>query len=73
MGALGCFVAKKEGWALGDGVYWAFVTALTIGYGDFVPKQALTKFLSILVGLQGMIFTGILVAIGVQAAINVFQ
>lgn len=36
-----------------DGMYWALVTASTVGYGDFVPKKWIGKVLS---GILIMIF-----------------
>ncbi|MGJ7506148.1 potassium channel family protein [Variovorax sp. GT1P44] len=64
---LGVFVAMREGWPLSDGLYFSFVTGLTIGYGDLVPKTAFTRVLAILIGLCGIFVTGLIVAIGVQA------
>ena len=32
--AFGLLIAWLEDWSLGDGVYFSFVTGLTIGYGD---------------------------------------
>ena len=32
-----------EGWSVGDAVYFTFVTGLTIGYGDIVPRQAIGR------------------------------
>ncbi|UOQ85345.1 potassium channel family protein [Gracilibacillus salinarum] len=36
-----------------DGVWWAFVTGSTVGYGDYVPLSFLGKFLGILLILAG--------------------
>jgi Ion channel len=52
---------------LGDGVYFTFVTGLTIGYGDLVPRQPLSRFLAILIGLFGTVVTGLVAAIAVRA------
>jgi hypothetical protein len=64
---LGALVAKVEGWPLSDGLYFSFVTGLTIGYGDLVPKVAFGRVLAILIGLCGIFLTGLVVAVGVQA------
>lgn len=67
MGLLGLLVAKLEGWPLLDGVYFSFVTGLTIGYGDLVPKQPWSRVLAVTIGLSGIVLTGLFVAVGVQA------
>ena len=64
---LGVIVAKLEGWPPSDGLYFSFVTGLTIGYGDLVPKAASTRVLAMLIGLCGIFLTGLVVAVGVQA------
>ena len=64
---LGILTGIREGWSFGDSLYYAFITAFTIGYGDFSPKYPLTKILSIAIGLLGFLFTGVLVAITVEA------
>jgi hypothetical protein len=64
---LGILIAWIERWSLGDGVYFTFVTGLTIGYGDLVPHQPLSRFLAILVGLLGTVLTGLIAAIAVRA------
>lgn len=60
-------VGWLEGWNAGDSIYFGFVTALTIGYGDFVPTTLGARILSILLGMLGFIFTGILAAVAVHA------
>ncbi|WP_261130490.1 potassium channel family protein [Bacillus sp. Marseille-Q3570] len=39
-----------------DGIYWAIVTAATVGYGDLVPKTSLGKMMTILLILTGSTF-----------------
>ena len=41
--ALGLLIAFVEGWPVGEAIYFTFVTGLTIGYGDLVPRQALAQ------------------------------
>jgi len=64
---LGLVIGLREGWAIGDSLYFSFITAFTIGYGDFAPKYPLTKILAVVIGVVGFLFTGILVAIAVEA------
>lgn len=51
----------------GDAVYFAFITGLTIGYGDLVPHTALGRIISVAMGFVGIIFTGLVVACATQA------
>ena len=43
--------------SLPDGIWWAIVTASTVGYGDYVPHTAIGKFIGLLLILSG---TGVL-------------
>lgn len=36
-----------EGAHFGDALYWSFITASTVGYGDLLPKTLFTKVLSV--------------------------
>jgi Ion channel len=65
--ALGLLTGFVEGWSLGDAVYFTFITGLTIGYGDLVPRQALTRALAIGIGFFGLFVTGLIAAIAVHA------
>ena len=65
--ALGLVIGWREGWSVFDGVYFAFVSGLTIGYGDLVPKHALSRILAIGIGLIGVLLVGLIVAIAVRA------
>ena len=64
---MGLLIGFVEGWSLGDAVYFTFITGLTIGYGDLVPRQALSRVLAIGIGLSGLFVTGLIAAIAVQA------
>ncbi|PMZ30415.1 Ion channel, partial [Pseudomonas sp. GW247-3R2A] len=53
-----------------DGIYFAFVTGLTIGYGDLVPKLAVSRVLAVLLGFNGVLMTAIFAAISIRAIEN---
>jgi voltage-gated potassium channel Kch len=53
--------------AFADALYFAFVTGLTIGYGDIVMQTPVGRLVAILIGLVGILFTGLLVAVMVYA------
>jgi voltage-gated potassium channel len=65
--SLGIIVGLIEGWSVGQGVYFAFITGLTIGYGDLVPRQPLTQILAVIIGFFGIILTGLVAALAVRA------
>jgi hypothetical protein len=64
---LGAFVSLLQGWPLGDAFYFTFVTAFTIGYGDLVPKGFLARLIAMVIGLTGVLLTGLIAAVGVRA------
>ena len=70
---LGQIVGARESWARFDSLYWAFITATTVGYGDIRPLAPLSKSLAILIALTGIIFTGIIVALAINAATISFK
>jgi hypothetical protein len=61
--ALGVLIGFVEGWSLGDAVYFTFVTGLTIGYGDIVPRQALGRALAVGIDMFGLFLTGLIAGI----------
>lgn len=65
--ALGLVVGLREGWSVQESIYFAFVTGLTIGYGDLAPKFLLTRVLAVLIGLCGVLLTALVAAIAVEA------
>jgi len=64
---LGIVIGLREGWSISESVYFAFVTGMTVGYGDFVPKTFLTRMLAVAIAICGILFTGLVAAIAVKA------
>jgi hypothetical protein len=65
--ALGLVVGVLEGWSVQESIYFAFVSGLTIGYGDLAPKTLLTCTLAILIGVCGVLLTALVAAVAVKA------
>ena len=70
---IGQIVGRREAWSKFDAFYWSFITAITVGYGDFHPRKRLCKGLAVLTSLVGIVFTGIIVAVALHAAQTAFQ
>lgn len=64
---LGLIIGLIEDWRLGEALYFTFVTGLTIGYGDLVPRHVPSRVLSIVIGFTGIVLTGLIAAASVQA------
>jgi hypothetical protein len=64
---LGLLVSYFEAWPPLEGVYFAFVTALTVGYGDLVPKHMISRIMAIGIGFIGILLTALFAAISVHA------
>jgi voltage-gated potassium channel len=63
----GFTISRVENPGMGEGIYFAFITGLSIGYGDITPATAWGRVVSVLIGLVGMIFVGLTVAVATRA------
>ena len=70
---LGQGVGRMEKWGRFDALYWSFITATTVGYGDMRPVRRVSKALSVFIALTGIMFTGILVAMTLHTATMAFE
>jgi len=64
---LGLVVGLIERWSVQESIYFAFVSGLTIGYGDLAPKLLLARVLAIVIGVCGVLVAALVAAIAVKA------
>ena len=63
----GVAISYVEDIPFGQAIYFAFITGMSIGYGDITPKTGLGCIVSVGIGLVGMIFTGMNIAVATRA------
>jgi len=63
----GLLIGHMEGWRVDEALYFTFVTGLTIGYGDLAPQHVVARLLAVAIGFAGMVLTGLVAAVSVQA------
>ena len=68
---LGLVVGVIEGWPVKDSLYFAFISGLTIGYGDLAPQSFAGRTLAIAIGICGVLLTALVAAIAVRAMLAV--
>jgi len=71
--ALGQVVIHFEKWDRFDGLYWSFITATTVGYGDIRPQKKISKAIAVVIALAGLILTGMIVAISIHAGTQALE
>ena len=54
LGGVGFWILEPRAHTLSDGLWLAFTTAATVGYGDIVPSTHASRALSVLVVLLGL-------------------
>ena len=67
MVVLGLVIGLIEGWSVHESIYFAFVSGLTIGYGDFATHTFATRALAIGIGICGVLLVALVAAIAVKA------
>jgi voltage-gated potassium channel len=67
------FIAATEKVSFGKALYFSFITGLTVGYGDIAPITAIGRVISVLLGLIGILFTGVVVATAVEATRHAWE
>ena len=69
----GVVISRVERIELGDAIYFAFITGLSIGYGDIAPVTVWGRVVSVGIGLIGMILVGVTVAVATRALADVIR
>lgn len=67
MVGIGLVIGRIENWRIDEALYFTFVTGLTIGYGDFAPQHFSARLLALVIGFAGIVLTGLVAAVSVQA------
>ncbi|MBR0895144.1 two pore domain potassium channel family protein [Bradyrhizobium tropiciagri] len=65
--ALGAVIGVLERWSVSEMIYFTFVTALTIGYGDLAPKRMSSRMIALAIGFSGILLTALIAALGVRS------
>lgn len=58
---------RFEDLSFGDAIYFTCITGLSVGYGDITPETTIGKIVSVSIGLVGVLFVGISIAIANRA------
>jgi voltage-gated potassium channel len=58
---------SQMGYGPWQSLYLAAATALTVGYGDLAPVTVSGRIISIVLGFEGLIFMGVVIAAAVAA------
>lgn len=70
---LGLIIGKLENWSRLNALYYASITATTVGYGDLHPKSDKSKLMAVAIAFTGLLLTGIIVSVGIHAVVYAFQ
>jgi voltage-gated potassium channel len=63
----GVAIAYLEDLRWGESIYFAFITGLTVGYGDIEPVTPWGRVVSVAIAFVGLLFTGMTVAVATRA------
>ena len=68
------FIYKIEKWQnYSKSLYFTFITALTVGYGNTVPSSGRGKFLSVISAFVGVVLTGVIVSVALNSVMLSWQ
>jgi voltage-gated potassium channel len=63
----GVLISRFDKLPLGESIYYAFITAFTVGFGDIAPKSKSARLVTIVLSFLGLLLVGIVVAVAVHA------
>jgi len=64
---LGQIAGRFEKWDAMPTLYWSFITATTVGYGDIRPASLMGRFLAVIIAFNGLILFGVIASLAVMA------
>jgi predicted lysophospholipase L1 biosynthesis ABC-type transport system permease subunit len=63
----GAVIGFLERWSVSETIYFTFVTALTIGFGDLAPKRIASRMITLAIGLSGVLLMALVAALSVRS------
>ncbi len=63
----GVMISVFDGISLEDALYLAIITALTVGFGDVLPKSRASRVVSVILAAIGVVLVGLVVGITAQS------
>jgi voltage-gated potassium channel len=63
----GYLISRFDKVGLEEAIYFAFITAFTVGFGDVTPKSRGSRAICVFLAFLGMILVGVVVAVSVSA------
>jgi hypothetical protein len=63
----GIIISWVEKMPFSEAIYFAFITGLTVGYGDIAPNTNIGRITAVLLAIVGIMLSGLIVAACVQA------
>ena len=67
IGVAGVLISRFDRIPLEDAIYFAFITAFTVGFGDVAPRSRGARVVTVFLALIGIILVGVVVAVAVHA------
>lgn len=67
IGISGVLISRFDRIPLGEAIYFAFITAFTVGFGDVAPRSHATRVVTVFLALLGLVLVGVIVAVAVHA------
>ncbi len=71
--ALGLHIGRVERWRPADAIYFALVTATSLGSAVLHPTKDRSKWLTVGISFAGVLLVGVIVSIGLEAVAHAFR
>ena len=69
----GVVISQVEQIELGKAIYFAFITGMSVGYGDITPATGFGCLITVLIGMVGILFVGLTAAIATRSLSDLVQ
>lgn len=69
----GWLLSVVEALPFWEAQYLAFITSLTVGYGDISPETTIGRISCVFLGIIGMIWIGLVVGVAGEAVRRIYQ